>query len=176
MNLNLVFLGSKCVGKTIFIKRNLTGEFKNAYHPTMEPSTQIIPFLTNKGEIKFNVWDMPGNCSEQMLDDVLSENKIHGALLMFDLTDESSFVALDQYGPKIGDIYTRLCGNKCDLESGFSLTIHPERRHLYNEVSAKSNYDFEKPFLEFMRHYLGNDTILVEAPTVTPPSVTIIQR
>ena len=47
----------------------------------------------------------------------------------------------------------------------------------YYEISAKSNYNFEKPFLYLARKLVGDPNLhFVEAPALAPPEVQIDMR
>merc|ERR1711957_375213 len=56
----LVLVGDGGVGKTTFVKRHLTGEFEKKYIATLGVEVHPMPFFTNHGQIKFNVWDTAG--------------------------------------------------------------------------------------------------------------------
>ena len=56
----LVLVGDGGVGKTTFVKRHLTGEYEKKYIATIGVEVHPMPFFTNKGQIKFNVWDTAG--------------------------------------------------------------------------------------------------------------------
>ena len=44
----------------------------------------------------------------------------------------------------------------------------------YYDISAKSNYNFEKPFLWLARHLLGDANLeFVEMPALAPPEVQV---
>lgn len=44
----------------------------------------------------------------------------------------------------------------------------------YYDISAKSNYNFEKPFLWLIRKLVGDSNLeLVEMPALEPPEVTM---
>jgi len=46
----------------------------------------------------------------------------------------------------------------------------------YYDISAKSNYNFEKPFLWLARKLVGNPQLeFVAAPALAPPEVTVDQ-
>lgn len=47
-------------GKTTFVKRHLTGEFEKKYVATLGVEVHPIQFCTNRGSIRFNVWDTAG--------------------------------------------------------------------------------------------------------------------
>ena len=55
----LVLVGDGGTGKTTFMKRHLTGEFEK-YVATLGVEVHPLVFHTNRGLIKFNVWDTTG--------------------------------------------------------------------------------------------------------------------
>ena len=56
----LVLVGDGGVGKTTFVKRHLTGEFEKKYVATLGVEVHPLVFHTNRGAIRFNVWDTAG--------------------------------------------------------------------------------------------------------------------
>jgi len=69
-----------------------------------------------------------------------------------------------------------LTGNKVEIKDrkvkAKQITFHRKKNMQYYDISAKSNYNFEKPFLWLARK-LANDSslYLVEAPAVSPPEI-----
>jgi GTP-binding nuclear protein Ran len=57
-----------------------------------------------------------------------------------------------------------LCGNKVDVKErkvkAKSITFHRKKNLQYYDISAKSNYNFEKPFLWLARKLVGNQTLV----------------
>lgn len=73
-----------------------------------------------------------------------------------------------------------LCGNKVDIKDrkvkAKSVLFHRKKNLHYFEISAKSNYNFEKPFLWIARKLIANPTLaFVETPALAPPEVVIDQ-
>ena len=52
--------GGNGSGKTTLVKRHLTGEFEKKYVATLGVEVHPLLFHTNRGPIKFNVWDTAG--------------------------------------------------------------------------------------------------------------------
>jgi len=73
-----------------------------------------------------------------------------------------------------------LCGNKVDVKErkvkAKTITFHRKKNLQYYDISAKSNYNFEKPFLWLARKLVGNPTLeFVAAPALAPPTATVDQ-
>lgn len=65
-----------------------------------------------------------------------------------------------------------------DLENGQvkakQVTFHRKKNLQYYEISAKSNYNFEKPYLYLARKLAGDVNLhFVESPALAPPEVQI---
>jgi GTP-binding nuclear protein Ran len=71
-----------------------------------------------------------------------------------------------------------LCGNKVDVKErkvkAKTITFHRKKNLQYYDISAKSNYQFEKPFLWLARKLVGDSTLdFVAAPALAPPEVEV---
>ena len=57
-----------------------------------------------------------------------------------------------------------------------TITFHRKKNLQYYDISAKSNYNFEKPFLWLARKLVGNQSLdFVAAPALAPPEVQVDQ-
>jgi GTP-binding nuclear protein Ran len=172
----LVLVGDGGVGKTTFVRRHLTGEFERKYIATQGVEVNSLMFFTNYGPIKFNIWDTAG---QEKLGG-LREGYYIGAdcaIVMFDVTSRITYKNV----PKWYKDLTRICenvpmvlvGNKVDAKDrkikGSHINFHRKRNLQYYDVSAKSNYQFEKPFLFLMKRLVNDPNLdLVEAPALKP--------
>jgi GTP-binding nuclear protein Ran len=73
-----------------------------------------------------------------------------------------------------------LCGNKVEVKDrkvkAKQITFHRKKNLQYFEISAKVNYNFEKPFLWIARKLAGNNDLqFVEAPALAPPEAELDQ-
>ena len=71
-----------------------------------------------------------------------------------------------------------LVGNKVDVKErkvkAKQITFHRKKNLQYYDISAKSNYNFEKPFLWLARKLCGDNNLhFVEAPALAPPEFNI---
>jgi len=66
-----------------------------------------------------------------------------------------------------------LCGNKVDVKErkvkAKTITFHRKKNLQYYDISAKSNYNFEKPFLWLARKLVGNQSLV--SCTISPAIV-----
>jgi GTP-binding nuclear protein Ran len=99
---------------------------------------------------------------------------------MFDVTSRITYKNI----PKWYKDLTRICeqipivlvGNKVDQKDrkvrARQITFHRTRNLQYYDISAKSNYQYEKPFLWILRQLTGNpNLVLTEAISLAPPEV-----
>lgn len=74
-----------------------------------------------------------------------------------------------------------LCGNKVDVKDrqvkAKNVVFHRKKNLQYYEISAKSNYQFEKPFLYLARKLVNDPNLqFVASPALAPPEVKIDEQ
>jgi GTP-binding nuclear protein Ran len=74
-----------------------------------------------------------------------------------------------------------LVGNKVDVKDrkvkAKQIIFHRKKGLQYYDVSAKSNYQFEKPFVWLLRKLVADPALtLVEAPAIKPAEVVLPQE
>ena len=150
LTFNIVVLGAESVGKSSYITRLATGDYPG--RPSTSPTT--ITFRTKEiGDIQFNVYE---NQPEHLV-------KPDGVILMFDYTNLASFGRLGEFYAIYKHPLTVLCGNKADKikESPLTQTEVSEYYHTTKQyygcfaISAKSCYNFDKPFLVLAQKLTG---------------------
>jgi len=177
----LILVGDGGVGKTTFVKRHLTGEFEKKYVATLGVEVHPLLFHTNRGPIKFNVWDTAG---QEKFGGLRDGYYIQGqcAIIMFDVTSRITYKNVPNWHRDL----TRVCenipivltGNKVEIKDrkvkAKQITFHRKKNLQYYDISAKSNYNFEKPFLWLARKLSGDNALsLVESPALQPPEVSM---
>ncbi|XP_063718400.1 GTP-binding nuclear protein Ran-like [Symsagittifera roscoffensis] len=175
----LVLVGDGGTGKTTFVKRHETGEFEKKYIATLGVEVHPLVFHTNFGGIQFNVWDTAG---QEKFGGLRDGYYIQGqcGIIMFDVTSRVTYKNVPNWHRDLvrvcENIPIVLCGNKVDIKDrkvkAKSITFHRKKNLQYYDISAKSNYNFEKPFLWLARKLSGEaDLNFTEAPALQPPEV-----
>merc|ERR1712203_465587 len=159
----LVLVGDGGTGKTTFVKRHLTGEFEKKYVATLGVEVHPLVFHTNRGPIRFNVWDTAG---QEKFGGLRDGYYIQGqcAIIMFDVTSRVTYKNVPNWHRDLVRVCENvpicLVGNKVDVK--------------YRKVKAKTNYNFEKPFLWIARKLVGDPNLqFVEMPALAPKDVEI---
>ncbi len=157
---SIAFVGDCGVGKSAFLHRHATGEFLLRHVPTVEAAETSLSFVTTAGKIHTKITEYPAG------DSVVYSN--HTAfVIMFDVTSPESYESVPKYYKSIIDTtpnaHVVLCGNKVDAKERKvvpnKIRFHMGRNIKYYDISAKSNYNFEKPFLYIIRKVRGDDMI-----------------
>lgn len=181
LEFKLVLVGDGGVGKTSLVKKHLTGEFQKKYIPTLGVEVHALHFNTTYGPIVFNVWDTAG---QEKFGGLRDGYYVHAqcAVVMFDVTSRVTYQSV----PKWYDDVRRICrdvpvvlvGNKVDCAEralkAQHITFHRRRGLQYYDLSVKSGYNFEKPFLALARRLTGKDDLqfvgeFARAPEVRMP-------
>lgn len=177
----LVLIGDGGVGKTTFVKRHLTGEYEKRYIATVGVDVHPLIFYTSRGPVCFNVWDTAG---QEKLSGLRDGYYIGGqcGIIMFDVTSRITYKNVPKWHRDLvrvcENIPIVLVGNKVDVKDrkvkAKQITYHRRHNLQYFDVSAKSNYQFEKPFLWLARRLSGDPNLtFVEAPVLAPADVFI---
>jgi len=103
---------------------------------------------------------------------------------MFDVVDKLTFKNIPNWCRDIGDVCKKIpvciCGNKVDREvdrkvkASAAVKYAKKKKYEYFDISAKTNYNFEMPFLYFARVLLSDPNLeFIEAPNLLPAEVQI---
>lgn len=177
----LVLVGDGGTGKTTFVKRHLSGEFEKKYIATVGVEVHPLLFHTNYGPIVFNVWDTAG---QEKFGGLRDGYYVQGqcGIIMFDVTSRITYKNVPNWHRDLvrvcENIPIVLCGNKVDVKErkvkAKSITFHRKKNLQYYDISAKSNYNFEKPFIWLAQRLTGHgDLQLVASPALAPPEVKV---
>jgi GTP-binding nuclear protein Ran len=149
------------------------------YIATLGVEVHPLQFTTNFGTICFNVWDTAG---QEKFGGLRDGYYIQGqcGIIMFDVTSRITYKNVPNWHRDLERVCENipivLCGNKVDVKVWTDLdaltyvahlllqerkvktsavTFHRKKNLQYFEISAKSNYNFEKPFLWLARKLVG---------------------
>jgi len=181
----MLLVGDGGTGKTTFVKRHVTGEFQKRYLPTNGVDVFPMQFPTTRGIILFQVWDTAG---QEKFGGLRDGYYIGGkcAIIMFDVTNRDSYKHVPDWYRDIARVCEStegkhipmvLCGNKVDavkerVVKPKQINFHRKKNLQYYEISAKSNYNFEKPFLWLAKKLVGDPNLeFVEEVALKPAEV-----
>jgi GTP-binding nuclear protein Ran len=180
LDYNIYFVGGPGTGKTCFLNRHKTGQFEFKYVPTLSLNSQLLRFKTRVGPIVNNVgvdsplavdyvvnltiWDVPSfndhkklpacdgivafytsHCTErtdELLDDYLSS---HPEIPIVTVWNQCETLVESKYFKK-----------KSKSEEGCKFLTKGRKTY---QISGKSNYNFEKPFMYLMRTLSGHENM-----------------
>jgi len=154
-----VLVGDGGTGKTTFVKRHLTGEFEKKYVATLGVEVHPLVFHTNRGAIRFNVWDTAG---QEKFGGLRDGYYIQGqcAIIMFDVTSRVTYKNVPNWHRDLvrvcENIPIVLCGNKVDVKD--------------RKVKAKSIVFHRKKNLQvpkIHRKKIGVSSIMTSVPKAT---------
>lgn len=177
----LILIGDGGVGKTTFVKRHISGEFEKKYVPTLGVEVRPLRFNTNYGPVCFNVWDTAG---QEKFGGLRDGYYIQGqcGIIMFDVTNRTTYKNVQNWHRDL----TRVCenipivlvGNKVDVKDrrvkAKNITFHRKKSIPYYDISAKSNYNFDKPFLTLLRQLTGKTDIHFVGEMALAPAEVVI--
>lgn len=163
----VIFVGDACVGKTTLINRHRTGHFDGKYNYTDGVEVGNLSFNTSYGNITLEIWDCGGSLKGQGLGDGYYIGG-HAAVIMFDVTKMSTYTNVERWYKSLRQVIGPdapivICGNKVDTINRVvkprDIKSHIRKGLPYYDISAKSNYQFEKPFLSIIRSLTGDEEI-----------------
>jgi len=173
----LVLVGDGGVGKTTFVKRHKSGEFEKKYVATLGVEVHPLTFYTSLGAIIYNCWDTAG---QEKFGGLRDGYYVGGraAIIMFDVTSRITYKSVSVWHRDLTRVCENipivLCGNKVDVKDRKvkpkHIVFHRKKPNIqYYDISAKSNYNFEKPFLWITRKLTGNQNVkFVAEPAMQP--------
>jgi small GTP-binding protein len=125
---------------------------------TIGVSVHPLDFHTNFGPLRFNVWDTAG---QEKYGGLRDGYYIQGecAIIMFDVTSRITYKNVPNWHRDLTRVCENipivLCGNKVEVKERKvktkQINFHRKKNIQYYEISAKTNYNFEKPFLYLAR-------------------------
>lgn len=148
MTITVLMIGNEGCGKTSFLKRQTTGDFEKEYYPTIGVHTFRLKPYKNLPELC--IYDT-GDLHRK-----ICYTEAEAAFCMFDFTSLESYHKLVDLVKELRDIKPNIplivLGNKCDCKNRevkpLHIRLHRDLGLSYFDVSAKSNYNQDKPFMK----------------------------
>ena len=145
-----------------------------------------LDFHTNFGPLRFNVWDTAG---QEKYGGLRDGYYIQGecAIIMFDVTSRITYKNVPNWHRDLTRVCENipivLCGNKVEVKERKvktkQINFHRKKNIQYYEISAKTNYNFEKPFLYLARKltkYAHTQKAHSAPQTPVPPATAALTR
>ncbi|XP_011814996.1 PREDICTED: GTP-binding nuclear protein Ran-like [Colobus angolensis palliatus] len=173
-----VLVGDSGTGKTTFVKRHLTGEFEKCI-ATVGVKVHPLVFHTNRGPIKFNVWDTASQDKFSELRDGYY-NQAQCAIIMFDVTSRVTYKNVPTWHRD--QVWCVKTSPSCCVDiknrkvKAKSIVFHQRKNLQYYDISAKSNYNFEKPFLWLARKLIGDPNLEFVAMSALAPLEVVMDQ
>ncbi|MCG3218361.1 MAG: GTP-binding protein [Candidatus Heimdallarchaeota archaeon] len=144
--LKIVLLGDAAVGKTSIRRRYLGQGFQVSHHATIGADFSATVREIDEYKMNFSIWDLAG---QQTFESVrtMYYRGCFGGLILFDVTDESSFENLKGWIDELwknsgrGKIPFILLGNKYDLAEEGKEIVSDEK---INQFIEKLNQEAEE--------------------------------
>ena len=163
----LVVLGSGAVGKSALTLALVCSSFVEQYDPTIEDSYQKQTVVDNRS-VRLDILDTAGQEEYSAMRDQYMRTG-EGFLLVFSLTDRSTFTELASFAEQVSRVQDKnvekvpvvIVGNKCDLASERAVTSNEARDFArsigapYFETSAKWRHNVDEVFHETVRQIAG---------------------
>ncbi|MHA1733697.1 MAG: Rab family GTPase [Promethearchaeota archaeon] len=154
--LKLCLLGDGAVGKTSLVYRFIEGRFSTDFKTTLGVNLlkKRVSFPETNTNANVNIWDLGGQKAYRRLRNLYLEGS-NGALLVYDVTNPTSFENLDDWLGSFkamrGDRPTLVIGNKIDLPRRVTRETAEEYAQKYDnvkylETSAKTGENVEEAF------------------------------
>jgi len=163
-NFKVVLLGEGSVGKTSLVTRYVQNTFNERHVTTIQASFLTKRLNVDGSRVNISIWDTAGQERFHALGPIYYRES-HGALLVYDITDNSSFVKVKNWVKELRSqlgksVTLAIIGNKVDLEK--SRAVNKEEALSYAQsvgakhydTSAKLNKGLEELFLDLTRRML----------------------
>ncbi|RUS78395.1 hypothetical protein EGW08_013843, partial [Elysia chlorotica] len=152
----LLIIGNSSVGKTSFLFRYADDSFTSAFVSTVGIDFKVKTVFRQDKRVKLQIWDTAGQERYRTITTAYYRGAM-GFLLMYDITNEESFQAVQDWCTQIktyswDNAQVVLVGNKCDLEDERVVSTDRGKQLAdqlcleFFETSAKENINVKAVF------------------------------
>ena len=155
--LKLLLIGDSGVGKSCILLRYSDDSFTQSYITTIGIDFKIKQINTGGSKVKLQIWDTAGQERFRTITTAYYRGAM-GILLVYDVTDEASFGAVENWMRQIDenankDVVKLLIANKCDCDEKDRKVTSADGRSIadkygmkFFETSAKMNVNIDEAF------------------------------
>jgi GTP-binding nuclear protein Ran len=155
----IVVVGDAGVGKTSWVRKLLTGDFREEYVSTLGVEAHCVKLNTNKGQFIFNIWDAAGEEKYRGMRNVYYVGA-DAVIAMHDFNNPTSFSNLGKWIEEVKDKCVPvqiIVGNKKEFRD----STHMDASGYSNiDISVKKDDSIWLPLLKTAR-ILSRDPFLV---------------
>ena len=161
----LVLVGDSGVGKSCILHQFIYNRFRKNTTQTIGVDFSAKNVHIDNQEIKLQIWDTVGQEKFMAINKSLLA-KVHGIILIYDITDQDSFDHINNWITIIKEANENasliLVANKCDIEDkrvisedeGNKLAV--ENNISFVEASAKENINIKETFIKITEEVMNN--------------------
>jgi len=166
----LLLIGDSNVGKSSILLRFTDDDFEEDHPCTIGVDFKVKLMLWNDKKVGLSIWDTAGQEKFRSLTSSYYRGT-QGIILVFDVTDRSSFEHLDKWISEVDTYSTSdnvvklLVGNKIDKEKSREVKrdeatrFAREREMMYLECSAKTRHGIQQAFEELVHKIMDTPTL-----------------
>jgi len=158
----ICLVGDGGVGKTSYVRRLLTGDFVTKYVATLGLFVNPLNLVTNKGPIRFNIWDCAGQHHFRGLGDGYYI-KSDAFIVMWDdsrLSRKNATIWIRDIRRVCPNAPIVLVANKVDKANIAKTQLQTIGDHELVLISTRSCHNFDKPIQALLTKLMGEDYIL----------------
>jgi GTP-binding nuclear protein Ran len=158
----ICLVGDAGVGKTAYVRRLLTGDFVTNYLATMGLNVTPLNLVTNKGHVRFNIWDCDGQEQLKGLGDGYYINS-DAFMVMWDdspMTRRTASMKIREIRRVCPNAPIILVANKVEKVYISRAQFQPLGDYKLELISTKTWYNFDKPIRALLTRLMGEDCIL----------------
>ncbi|XP_055336610.1 ras-related protein Rab-13-like [Paramacrobiotus metropolitanus] len=161
IHMKIMMVGDTAVGKTSIVRRIVEDAFTYQENATVGLDFKIRRMVVDSTQVRLQIWDTAG---QERFQSITTQyfNRAHGFFLVYDITNERSFRNCDKWMHEIrqkgqANVEIILLANKCDREEERKVPREAgmdfAKKHglVSWEISAQSNTQIERAFVELMR-------------------------
>eukprot|EP01084_Bolivina_argentea_P284695 487989_1 len=167
--LKLLMIGDSGVGKSCLLLRFCDDSFTQSFITTIGIDFKIKTIDIDGKRVKLQIWDTAGQERFRTITTAYYRGAM-GILLVYDITDEQSFLNIRNWMRNIeqhttSNVQLVLIGNKCDLNEDRVISLEQGQQVAkeysveFFETSAKSDQNVQESFVQLAMNILAKSEL-----------------